>query len=174
MATRLAITDRGREFLSRCKAREADWVAAGYQLFAAHKFGEGGWELSSGVKIPRDPELFIADNDLQAVINPMYAGDYVGTLRVIDQSVEIQYVGGAGYVLRVVARLEQVEENDDGTGNSPVFFEVGVFDNAFDIPLVQAETGVLQNNLVLYATFDAQPKTVTDAIEIRMDIPFKP
>lgn len=177
MAFSAVLTDQGREFMSRFLARYTEWVGWGYRLFFDARWGEGGYETVGGVDVPRPASLFQAANNLQIILNPLLYPNYngystpPGTI-LIDQLTEVSYIGTPQKTLRARGHLDNAEENDDGSGNAPHFFECGIFDNAFDIPQVQAETGVLQNNMILYGTFDEVVKTVTRQHDVDFEINF--
>lgn len=180
MATRAVLTDNGREWLGRFLAGYTSAPYVGYELFSYAKWGEGGWETVSGIDVPRDPNLFITNNDLEIVADPgSYPGFgyYTGKAGSpsagfpnglpVDLPTEVLYIGGAELEVQVTGRLALSEEADDGTGN-PRLFEVGIFDNALDVGLDTV------NHLISYCTFDGFLKTLTRAVDVDMQIPMKP
>ena len=178
MAFRAVFTDNGREFMARFNARYTEWCDWGYRMFYDARWGEGGYETVSGVLVPKDPSAFASANNLQVVLDAPSYPDFnaystpPGTI-LIDQFTEIFYLGGGNRTMRVRGHLDTGDENDDGTGNSPHFFECGIFDNAYDILQVRAETGVTANNLMLYGTFDEVVKTITRQHDVDFDTNFK-
>lgn len=177
MTARMTITDRGREWLSRFLANYDTWVPAGYDLFSYAKWGEGGWEEVSGVREPRDPTNHVAENDLDVIVNPgLYPGtsQYVSADIPIDLSAEILYLNDPNATIQIQAVLEDTEENDDGGGDNPDFWEVGIFDNSNTMPdpTVRNDTGVSEDSMILYATFDAVSKTSTRTFTVDFNIPW--
>jgi hypothetical protein len=178
VALRIVITDIGRQYYSRFLARQVDWSAQGYRLFNTVRWGEGGWETVMGTDIARDPSAMLGNNDLDIITNPgLYPGYGYATPSPglpINQTSQSLWVGTAQAIHRVIAALDSSQETDDGSGNPPRLFELGVFDNAFDNPFVQGETGVTKNNLILYATFEGFLKTVGREVAANLDVPFAP
>lgn len=187
MATRSIITEVGFEFLGRFNARASVWAPAGYRLFAFARWGEGGFQNVGGLAVPRDPTLFANNTDLEIVENPLsYPGFGYGTARpglAIDQTTEVLYQGGAQDIVRVIANLQQSEENvDEGGIDSPRLFEVGIFDNLgsmvddtvrLELALPAGVDDAL-NNMIAYCTFDGFLKTNSRTVDIFYDIPFHP
>lgn len=178
MTTRTVLTNNGREMIARFLARYNDWYPAGYRLYFASKWGEGGWEESGGIDVARDPELFVGNNDLEIIVDPLsYPGySYATGLIPIDLATESLYnatiVGNTGEdFTTIISRLEKPEENNVPSYR---FGEVGIFDNAASIPLIQAETGRMTNNMILYTTFDPTTKDATRALVVDTNTPSNP
>lgn len=182
MATRAVLTDIGREWLARWIANYPTWAGLGtpYVPFAFQKWGEGGWETVGAVAVPRDPYLFVANNDLEIVTTPgSYPGFgyYTGKAGSpsaatpngldIDYLTEVLYLGGATQEFQITAHLDTFEENDTGSG-SPRLFEVGIFDNALDAGLDTV------NHMIAYCTFDGYLKTISRAVDTDIQFPMKP
>lgn len=178
MATRAVLTNNGREMIARFLARYHVWYDLGYRLFHSSKWGEGGWETDGGIDVPRDPNLFIANNDLEIVLDASsYPGyGHASALIPFDLSTESIYqqtivsLSGEDFTT-VISRLEKPEENG---GLSYRFSEVGVFDNLADIPAIQAEVGRATNSMMIYSTFDPTPKDASRALVVNMNIPATP
>jgi len=121
------------------------------------RMGEGGWQNPGPV--PRIPDPTFTDLDAlldpsRALINQRYAADE----RFAYQK---SFVGGdiveiSPGVLRCRCFLDFGEANNDGFGNSPEFWEIGVY----------TATG----KLLTYATFPLQLKDATKSIENFVDI----
>jgi len=171
MALRAALTDLGREYLARFMATYDDIaVNDGYRIFHSVKWGEGGFQTVSGIDVPKDPNLFVANTDLEIIENPgLYTPyDYASGLIPIDLTTEVIYTGGANQKFRIIAHLDSSEENDDGFGSNPRFFEIGIFDNAL-------ATGVdVADHMIVYCTFDGFLKTNTRTIDVAIDVPMAP
>lgn len=182
MATKAVFTDIGREkiaeFLEKYPTENDGWVDDhSYRIFNYTKWGEGGFVDSGGTDIPRDPSLFTGNTDLEVVQNPGTYSPYtaVSGYFQIDLSAEVAFSSGT-VTLTVTAKLESSEFNDDGGGDNPRLFEVGVFDNAGDIPTGDVPDGSAQSghNMIAYATFDGFLKTSSRTVEVDIEIPFDP
>lgn len=68
------------------------------------------------------------------------------------------FVSVSGSDLIVQCRLEGPEANDDGTGNPPHFYELGIFDQ--------------DDDMIAYVTFEEQVKTSTVALQHNVTITF--
>jgi len=178
VALRVVITDLGRQYYSRFLARQVDWITNGYRLFNTVRWGEGGWETVLGTDVARDPSGMLANTDLDIIENPgLYTGYSYATPApglLINQTTEVLWLGTSEAIHRIVAALAPGEENDNGSGGNPRLFELGVFDNAFDNPFVQGETGATANNLILYATFEGFLKVPGRDVAAQLDVPFAP
>lgn len=144
---------------------EAVWTIAGIEnMLQAHaggasvtidsfKVGEGGWEnLPSGVfpRNPADPGPLLVRGpyltDLDVIMNP---ADYSGSSSSFQKALTAPDFSYAAQVLEITCLLDFGEYNDDGFGNAPEIFEIGVF------------AGLV---LVAYGTFPMQVKTVANQI----------
>lgn len=127
------ITNVGR----RRQAESSIGNIVGYDLmtFKYFKVGEGGW-ISDGVsRIPKNPSPALTD--IEATGAP---GDSYFQKNLTADRCE--------FVLPSTAKLDcfidQTEGNDNGLGESPRYFEIGIFDE--------------QDNLIIYATFPEETK----------------
>lgn len=130
--------------------------------FKVLRFGEGGWIDAGAGRVPRVPSGALRRlaspliQDLDAAVDATRAsGDqrYGATERAIYQ----KNLTGADFTVessrttRVRAFLDLAEFNDDGNGNAPELWEVGLFS---DHPTIAG-----QLLLVAYATFPRFVKT---------------
>jgi len=125
------------------------------------KVGEGGWVNPGTGKEPRTPEdnLRRVDNtiqDIDAIVdgtrapaNQRYATDERGNFSKALTSADMSFVSPSTLEIRCL--LDATEFNDDGFGNSPEIWEIGVF---MDHPVF-----VGQKLMVAYGTFPQQTKT---------------
>jgi hypothetical protein len=115
------------------------------------KVGEGGWEDTAAGRVPRDPTdggpLLTRGpylTDLDAIQN---SGDYpveTGTFqKALVTPADFNYVSSTK-TLEVTCLLDFGEFNDDGFGNAPEIYEIGLF------------AGTL---MVAYGTMTLQTKT---------------
>lgn len=109
------------------------------------KIGEGGWQNPGPTR--RAPDRTFTDLDaILDLSRPLISKRYpVDSLFVYQKSfilADFAYVAPA--TLRCRCYLDFGEANDDGFGNPPEFWEIGLFDTA--------------NRLVAYGTFPLQLK----------------
>lgn len=130
------VTNKGREVFAKAFGNIAP-----YPQTRAYKFriGMGGWELNALLaKIPKTPNPSLVNVEATNV-----PGDiYIEKLLVPGDFLFI-----APSIMQVRCRLEPLEANDDGLGEPPAFFEIGIFDD--------------NNNMLVYSTFFEQTKTPT-------------
>jgi hypothetical protein len=126
------VTDVGRAAMAQSILGPLVRPPYAESYFKYFKIGEGGFILGpGGSKQPKTPDPSLTD--LESASNPTlftFQKDFVaGDLSVvIDSSI---------YYANVRAFLDYSEANDDGFGNYPEFFEIGLFD-ANDVMLVYA------------------------------------
>jgi hypothetical protein len=119
-------------------------------LIDSFKVGEGGYEITASGNVPRDPTEPGATGtrgpfltDLDATQNP---ADYPGATGTFQKALapgDFAYDAGTR-TLSVTCLLDFGEFNDDGFGNPPEIYEIGLF------------AGTL---LVAYGTMTQQVKT---------------
>lgn len=129
------ITNQGRKTFAKSFGK----VGTGISTFAfKFRYGEGGFIQTPSGRIPKSPEDGVALLDVEATSLGLYSftKEFVPT--------DIQYIDGTS-TLQLRCRLVELEANDNGSGDSPRFFELGVFDS--------------NDNLMAYATFSEQTKT---------------
>lgn len=131
------------------------------------KMGEGGWVDPGSGPTPRTPDgtLRRVDNSIQdidaivdgtrAVIDQRYAADERFSFEKAVTLTEVTFEAPA--TVKVRCFLDFGEANDDGFGNFPEFWEVGVF-------AVHPTVGG-QKLLVGYATFPKEIKNGTKQLE---------
>ena len=139
------------------------------------KWGEGGWEDPGTGRRPRVPSPSLRRlsspliQDLDAVVDTTRGGGDVrygsAERAVFSKNLaggDITIAGNSTMVVR--AFLDFGEFNDDGFGNDPVIWELGVYS---DHPTVAG-----QSLLVAYATFQGVPKNSGNQIERYLRISF--
>jgi len=114
------------------------------------KFGEGGWVDPGNGRVPRTASQMTGLTNLDCVVNPNNypvdsRGTYQKNLAPADFSIE------NNSVLKIRCFLDFGDWNDDGNGNNPEIWELGVFDES--------------NRLVAYATFQKITKDNTKQLE---------
>lgn len=127
-------TNKGREVLSKSFGKNGGNPVCHAKYF---KIGMGGYIDTPSGRVPKDPTSGLGYLDLEADGSP---GNFVyqKTLSTVD------FTFIAPSIMQVRCRLDNLEANDDGLGNPPRFFEVGVFDE--------------NDNMIVYATFPEQTK----------------
>lgn len=139
------MTNKGRETLAKSFGN-----VGGYSLSRAAKFvfGEGGFELIGGLKQAKVPNPALTDIEADGISLYRFEKLFVAA--------DVAFIAPSTIEFR--CKLDPTEANDDGTGDSPEFFELGLFDDS--------------NNLIVYATFDAQTKTATKSLITYIQCPF--
>jgi len=129
------ITNRGREIFAKAFGR----LGTGIESYAfKFKYGEGGFIQTVNGRIPKDPDDGVALLDVEAESTPgLFA--FSKNLVVTD----LTFI--APSTMQVRCRLVELDANDNGFGENPRFFELGVFDQ--------------NDNLMIYTTFAEQTKT---------------
>lgn len=98
-----------------------------FRIIDQFKVGEGGWIIDSGGnKVPRtaDPTL----TDLDAIVNPSrYTSDSLATFTKTVPSGLTASFDVPTKTLSVDCDLDFGEFNDDGMGNNPEIYEIGLF-----------------------------------------------
>lgn len=118
------------------------------------KVGEGGWEDTPGGRVPRDPtDTGSGDDrgpklvDLDCLTNT-YPLDSKGYFSKALAGVDITVTGTPGTTLEATCFLDFSEFNDDGNGNDPEMYEIGLFNTSGEMvaygtfPLVTKNVGV--------------------------------
>lgn len=131
----------------RAKLAQIYANVASFSLPLSFKIGEGGWTNPGGGQepIPPDPSL----------IDVTASGYPVGSQFIFTKNLT-----GADLTFTSPTRLQircfvaQGEANDDGLGNPPEFFELGVFDGS-------GGTGTM----LVYSTFPIEIKTDSKSLE---------
>jgi hypothetical protein len=158
MATVLqgVMTNKGREILAKSLGS-----VGGFPLVAGISFGygEGGWTTSGGGRTPKVPDPSRLDLEARTTPPP---DDFIFGHNLIPA--DITFIAPSTIELR--CRLVPSESNDDGYGNSPKFFELGIFDSAVDGS--HKPTG----NMIAYTTFDEQTKSATKSLITYVQIVF--
>ena len=131
------VTNIGREVLAKSFGN-----IGGFSLVRAVKFayGEGGFQIVGGGRIPKEPDPTLTDIEADGV--SLFR--FEKTLLAAD----VTFIAPSTIEFR--CKLDPSEANDDGTGSSPKFFELGLYDD--------------DDNLIVYATFDEQTKVATKSL----------
>jgi len=148
------VTDIFRQKLARIYANDA--TLGPFRLPLSFKMGEGGWTDPGSGKEPIPPDVTLTD--VTALSFP--AG---------SQYIFSKDLTGADLTFTSPTRCEircfvtSGEANDDGLGNPPEFFELGVFDDTI-------ANGF--GNMLVYSTFPIEVKTASKALEHLIFIDF--
>jgi hypothetical protein len=110
-------------------------------LISTFKVGEGGWQLTAAGKVPRTPNPALTD--LDCIVNPgLYPADSQAFFQKALGLADIVWVGPG--TISCTCVLDFAEFNDDGFGNFPEIYEIGIFVGA---------------TMIGYATFPVEIKT---------------
>jgi hypothetical protein len=142
-------TDTGVELLIKGFGSAAYGALAGVDSFKA---GEGGYIIAAGGAISRDPSAHVTETDIDIIVD---AGRPAGSKRYSTPSTtpyfqkslvsgDFDYSSTPYPTLYVSCILDFGEYNDDGDGNYPEIWEIGLFSGS---------------DMVAYATFDKQIKS---------------
>jgi hypothetical protein len=139
------VCDIFREKLARIYSDDPGLGA--FSLPTTFKFGEGGWDDPGSGKEPLPPDSTLLDvtAGTGAFISP---SDYIFQKAFVPVS-DFTFVAPARAQLRCF--VDTGEANDDGHGNPPEFFELGIFDAA--------------GNMLVYSTYPLEVKTSSKALE---------
>jgi len=116
------------------------------------KMGEGGWTDPGGGKEPVPPDPALTD---------MTASGYpAGSQYVFEKTLtpsDLDFVPALNR-LEIRCFVDPTEANDDGGGNPPEFFELGIFDEG--------------GTMLVYSTFPLEIKTPSKALEHLLFVDF--
>ena len=140
MATSLltgVITNKGREIFAKAFGN----ISTGIETRAfKFKYGEGGFIDTISGRVPKSPQDGVGLLDVESASD---AGLFTFEKALV--ALDLTFI--APSTMQVRCRLVGSEANDDGFGNSPAFFEIGIFDDS--------------DNMLVYTTFSEQTKTPT-------------
>jgi hypothetical protein len=152
MATVLqgVLTNKGREFIAKSFGNIGGFNMCRIVKFA---YGEGGWVTSpSGGRSPKLPDPALTDIEAKTTAT---APDNYYFEKVIGAS-DVTFVMPSTIEFR--CKLNPTDANDDGYGNPPKFFELGLYDDF--------------GNMIAYTTFDEQTKTETKSLITYVQVVF--
>lgn len=120
------------------------------------KVGEGGWQYTvPPTKVPKSPSTTLTD--LDCIVN---AGTYPVDSRFVFPTAGVKAFNSVTWVAPNIVRLECLvdfgDANNDGFGNPPEFWELGIYDSA--------------GHLVAYFTFPVDTKYPTTQLLYEIDI----
>lgn len=150
------VTNKGREVLAKSFGNVGGFPFTSGVSFG---YGEGGWTTSGGGRVPKIPDPAKTDLEARTSAPP---DDFIFGHNFI--AADISFVAPSTIEFR--CRLTPSESNDDGYGNAPKFFELGIFDGPVDGS--NKPTG----NMIAYTTFDEQTKSVTKSLITYVQIVF--
>lgn len=125
-------TSKGRETLAKSFGQIGGFPYTNAVYF---KIGMGGYIVSGDGRVPKAPNPALLDIEATGA-----AGDFFLQKNLV--TTDFTFI--APSTMQVRCRVEPTEANDDGNGNAPRFFELGLFD--------------ANNNLLIYSTFPEQTK----------------
>jgi hypothetical protein len=141
------VTDKGREVIA--KKMLGSMIGYGQPILSYFQIGEGGFAETISGRVPKDPDP--SRTALEATGDP---GNYI-----FQKSFSPLDVGFSGpYSINLTAFVGLGEANDDGLGEPPRFFEMGLFDD--------------ENNMIVYMTFPEETKTADKTLNHVITITF--
>lgn len=142
------VTDVAREKWAKTFGNVAPESPGATDVVSYFKIAEGGWIDPGGGREPRTPDPTF--NDVDVIENPgRYPADSVFIFQKSFIAADLTFE--ATTTLRVRCFLDFAEANDDGFGNDPEFYEIGVFDG--------------DDVLIAYFTFPLETKNVAKTLE---------
>lgn len=139
------VTDVFRAKLARIYSDDSGLGA--FSLPASFKIGEGGWVDPGGGKEPVTPDVTLTALTAGTGIYTS-PSDYIFTKAFVPAT-DFTFVASSRAQIKCLVTTG--EANDDGHGNPPEFFELGLFDAA--------------GNMLVYSTFPIEVKTSSKALE---------
>ena len=144
----VVFTDAGIELLIKGFGSAAYGALAGIDSF---KVGEGGYITAVGGAVPRDSSEHVAETDIDIIVDagrPSVSKRYASpsTTPYFQKSLtsgDFDYSEDSSPTLHVSCILDFGEYNDDGDGNAPEIWEIGLFAGS---------------DMVAYGTFEKQTK----------------
>lgn len=132
------ITDKGREVFAKSFGNVGGFPITYGDHF---KIGEGGFIFNGTGNVPKTPNPALTD--IEATGAP---GDFY--FQKDFSPADIAFI--APSMIRFRCKVLPTEANDDGNGENPKFFEIGIFDQ--------------NNNMMGYCTFDEQTKNAAKTL----------
>jgi hypothetical protein len=139
--------------------------------FKFFKVGEGGWVDPGGGKVRRTPVSTLRRlsapliQDIDAAVDPTRAAPdqrYLSSERVTFKKdlvfSDVSFI--APSTIQIECLLDFSEFNDDGFGNSPEMYEIGIFSDHPEEGGLASDQGLM----VAYGTFPVEVKDVTKQI----------
>lgn len=124
-------TSDGRAAFAKSFGKRAGFSGTHAAYF---RMGVGGYVELGGGRSPKAPDPAL--HDIESVTSSLYYFE--------KQFGATDLVFVSPSIMQVRCKLDGIESNDDGSGNEPKFFELGIFDD--------------QGVLVAYTTFPEQTK----------------
>jgi hypothetical protein len=130
---------------------------------ATFKVGMGGWIDPGSGPVPRTPDPSFTDLDIvldaaRLPINRRYPFPGPGISSFSKSLIVTDFVFEPPNIMRINTLLDFIDWNDDGSGSSPQFWEIGIYDG----------TGLL----MAYGTFPKEIKTNIKQLENVVRISF--
>lgn len=141
------VTDLGRELFAKSFANVAGFNICRAKYF---KIGMGGYIVGpGGVRIPKTPDPTLVD--VEATGAP-------GNIFFQKDLIPADFLFISPSTMQIRCRLDTGDGNDDGAGNAPRYYELGVFDDF--------------GNMIAYTTFGEMSKTPTKVITALVQVYF--
>lgn len=138
------VTNIGREVFAKDFGNQLGGFGTANARAYKFKFGEGGFIDTGSGRVPKDPADGATLTDVEAAGDPSLFS--FEKLFVSTDYTFIQTTPDSN-IMQLRCRLVELEANDNGFGDSPRFFEIGIFDD--------------DDNMLIYTTFSEQTKTAS-------------
>jgi len=149
------ITNKGRETFAKRFGIIGTLVPTNTGRAYKFKYGEGGFIDTGGGRIPKDPSEGLTYTDVEAASDPgLFSFEKV----LVPADFTFIQISASQNIMQVRCRLVELDANDNGFGDSPRFFEVGIFDD--------------EDNLLSYITFSEQTKTASKILTNFVQVQF--
>jgi len=141
-------TNLGRELLAKQFGNFTTGVSTRAFYF---KYGEGGFIQQAGGRVPKDPADGVALLDIEAE-----ADAQLFAFKKFFVSTDLLFISPS--IMQCRCRLVELEANINVNGDSPRFFEIGIFDDL--------------DRMVIYTTFSEQTKTASKILSNFIQVQF--
>ena len=141
-------TDEGKRQIRNSLA--GSLIGAPHTKIVKFKIGEGGFVTTAGGKLPNDPLSREGENDIEADGTSLFFFEK----EFVPTDIDINVDGS----IRFDVVIEYADANDNGTGDDPSFFEIGLFDQ--------------NDNMIVYGTFPEETKNLSKRLIHHMDLYF--
>lgn len=149
------MTNKGREVFARRFGIIGTGVPTNTARAFKFKYGEGGFIDTGSGRIPKDPTLGTTLTDVEAAASGLL---FEFEKNLISTDFTFLQLDPGTPVMQIRCRLVELEANDNGFGDSPRFFEIGIFDD--------------ESNMLVWVTFSEQTKTATKILSNFIQVQF--
>ena len=138
------VTNKGKEVFAQRLGIIGTGVPANTGRAYKFKYGEGGFIDTGSGRIPKDPNDGSTLTDVEAAASGLL---FEFEKLLIATDFTFIQVDPSTNIMQIRCRVVELEANDNGFGESPRFFEIGIFDD--------------EDNMLIWTTFSEQTKSAT-------------